>query len=102
MQRIAMKLLLVEDDQDMGHHTKTGLTAAGFEVTWVKSGVAAFACLYAGHFAVMVLDVMVPGLSGWQVLSLRRAEGIRVPAPMHRAPEFGKYRRTGTYGRAAD
>lgn len=102
LQRIAMKLLLVEDDQDMGHHTKTGLTAAGFEVTWVKSGVAAFDCLYAGHFDVMVLDVMVPGLSGWQVLTLMREEGISVPVLMLTALDSVDHRIKGLNGGADD
>lgn len=77
-----MKVLLVEDDEEVARHLATGLTAAGFDVTRVSNGVAAFDSLYAGHFDVMILDVMIPGLTGWQVLSLMREEGITVPVLM--------------------
>lgn len=77
-----MKVLLVEDDEDVARNLATGLTTAGFDVTLVSNGVAAFDSLYAGHFDVMILDVMIPGLTGWQVLSLMREEGITVPVLM--------------------
>lgn len=97
-----MKLLLVEDDEDVARLTRAGLIAAGFEVTWVTSGVAAFDSLYAGHFDVMVLDVMIPGLSGWQVLSLMREEGITVPVLMLTALDALENRVRGLNGGADD
>lgn len=97
-----MKLLLVEDDEDVGRHTRAGLIAAGFDVTWVTSGVSAFDSLYAGHFDVMVLDVMIPGLSGWQVLSLMREEGITVPVLMLTALDALENRVRGLNGGADD
>lgn len=97
-----MKLLLVEDDEDVGLHTEAGLKAAGFAVTWVKSGVAAFDVLYAGHVDVMVLDIMIPGLSGWQVLTLMREEGITVPVLMLTALDSVDHRIRGLNGGADD
>ena len=97
-----MKLLLVEDDENVAHHTRLGLTAAGFDVTRVKTGVTAFDNLYAGHFDVMVLDVMIPGLSGWQVLSLMREEGITVPVVMLTALDSLEHRVRGLNGGADD
>ena len=77
-----MKLLLVEDDEGIVRHLTAGLTTAGFEVTSVGTGMAALDSVYAGHFDAMILDVMIPGLTGWQVLSLLREDGITLPVLM--------------------
>ena len=77
-----MKLLLVEDDEGIVRHLTAGLTTAGFEVTSVGTGMAALDSVYSGHFDAMILDVMIPGLTGWQVLSLLREDGITLPVLM--------------------
>jgi two-component system copper resistance phosphate regulon response regulator CusR len=77
-----MKLLLVEDDEEIVHHLSAGLKIAGFDVTSVGTGMAALDSVYAGHFDAMILDVMIPGLTGWQVLSLLREDGIMLPVLM--------------------
>lgn len=77
-----MKLLLVEDDEGIVRNLTVGLTTAGFEVTSVGTGMAALDAVYSGHFDAMILDVMIPGLTGWQVLSLLREDGITIPVLM--------------------
>jgi two-component system OmpR family response regulator/two-component system response regulator QseB len=52
-----MRLLLVEDDALLGDGMQSGLAQAGFEVDWVRDGVAALHAVDAGGYAAMVLDL---------------------------------------------
>jgi len=74
-----MRLLLVEDDLQLGRATQTGLAEAGFAVDWVRDGVAADAALSAEEFAAVVLDLGLPRRSGLEVLARLRAAGKKTP-----------------------
>lgn len=74
-----MRLLLVEDDPLLGDGLRAALGDAGFAVTWVRDGKAALGVLGAGAFAVMVLDIGLPGMSGMEVLRELRANGNMLP-----------------------
>lgn len=74
-----MRILVVEDDQLLGDALQTGLRQRGFDVDWVRDGVAADLALSTHAFAVVVLDLGLPRLDGLKVLSKERARGSKVP-----------------------
>jgi two-component system copper resistance phosphate regulon response regulator CusR len=74
-----MKILIVEDDARTGEYLKKGLTEAGFSVDLVAGGLdAVHEGLMAEH-ELIVLDVNLPSLDGFQVLKILRAAGRDVP-----------------------
>ena len=74
-----MRLLLVEDDALLGDGMQSGLAQAGFEVDWVRDGVAALHAVDAGGYAAMVLDLGLPRMDGFDVLQRARARGLKLP-----------------------
>ncbi|KXB30664.1 two-component system response regulator [Dechloromonas denitrificans] len=74
-----MRILLVEDDPQLGDGLTVGLRQAGFAVDWVKDGHAADHALHAESFDLVVLDLGLPRLSGMDVLSRARQRGQAMP-----------------------
>jgi DNA-binding response OmpR family regulator len=74
-----MRLLLVEDDALLGDGIRVGLQQTGFVVDWVKDGQAAKLALEAEVYALMVLDLGLPRLSGTDLLKWLRATGNDTP-----------------------
>ncbi|MBY8874199.1 response regulator transcription factor [Micromonospora sp. PLK6-60] len=75
------RVLLVEDDAAIREATALGLRRAGFRVGTAADGRAALAAWRAGPVDLIVLDVMLPGLDGFEVLrEIRR--GSQVPVLM--------------------
>lgn len=63
------KLLLVDDDLELNTLLSTYLTQEGFEVTAVMDGAAAVKAASLHEYALIVLDVMMPGMNGIEALS---------------------------------
>ncbi len=74
-----MRLLLVEDDSLLGEGIRAGLAQAGFAVDWVKDGEQARAALESEPYALMVLDLGLPRLSGEEVLRRLRGKSSSLP-----------------------
>ncbi len=74
-----MRLILVEDDPLLGEGLQTALRRAGYTVDWLQDGKAALAAARQGGFALMVLDLGLPGLDGIQVIRAARQAGAEVP-----------------------
>jgi two-component system, OmpR family, response regulator QseB len=74
-----MRLLLVEDDPLLGDGIRVGLKQAGFAVDWVTDGHAAKLALETEEYALLVLDLGLPKLSGMELLKWLRARGNRLP-----------------------
>lgn len=74
-----MRILIVEDDQQLGKGLKAGLAQDGYAVDWVQDGVAAEHALRIEHFDLVVLDLGLPGRDGLTLLKLLRQEGFCVP-----------------------
>jgi two-component system response regulator MtrA len=72
---IADRLLLVEDDPPMRRIVALGLTQAGYDVTAVDDGDAALQALDHTTFSAVILDLMLPGVDGWEVCRRIRAQG---------------------------
>ncbi|QGN38749.1 heavy metal response regulator transcription factor [Klebsiella oxytoca] len=67
-----MRILVVEDDIGTGNYLKKGLTEAGYGVDLARDGTdGLFRALEYGYDAI-VLDVMLPGLDGWQIIDVLR------------------------------
>lgn len=75
-------LLLLEDEMRIASFVKRGLDAEGFAVTWVATGKEALEHGLSGAFELIVLDVMVPDLSGMDVCERLRAGGVATPILM--------------------
>lgn len=71
-----MKILIVEDEPKMGDYLKQGLTEAGFVTDLARDGWDGLELAKDGHYDLMILDVMLPGLNGWQVLEGVRRAGV--------------------------
>lgn len=67
-----MRLLVVEDEPKAGDYIQKGLSESGFVVDLVRSGTEGLAAATAMHYDLIVLDVMLPGLDGWQIISALR------------------------------
>ena len=74
-----MKILIVEDEPKTGDYLKQGLTEAGFVTDLARDGWEGLELAKAGQYDLMVLDVMLPGINGWQVLEGVRRAGIDMP-----------------------
>lgn len=61
------KLLLVDDDATLLRFTSEYLEGEGFEIYAANSGVEALRLAYQEHPDLVVLDVMMPGMDGWEV-----------------------------------
>jgi DNA-binding response OmpR family regulator len=77
-----MRILLVEDDARMLALVRRGLAEHGHVVETAGSGPAAIALARDGGFEVVVLDVMLPGCSGIDVVRTLRADHVLTPVLM--------------------
>jgi len=74
-----MKILIVEDEPKTGDYLKQGLTEAGFVTDLARDGWEGLELAQIGHYDLLILDVMLPGLNGWQVLEGVRRAGVEMP-----------------------
>lgn len=73
------KVLLIDDDVELSAMLKEFLTMEGFSVTTVSDGLTGEQYILAGHFDLVILDVMMPGQDGAQTLhNLRQRTGVPV------------------------
>ena len=74
-----MKLLIVEDQTKTGQYLRQGLGEAGFNADLVADGVTGQQLALSGEYALLILDVMLPGRDGWQILQAVRGAGLDTP-----------------------
>ncbi|MET8527910.1 response regulator transcription factor [Micromonospora sp. NPDC005172] len=85
-----MRLLVVEDEARLAAALQRGLQAEGFVVDVAATGPAGLDAARHGGYDAMVLDVMLPGLSGYEVVRRLRAEQHWLPVLMLSAKD-GEY-----------
>jgi heavy metal response regulator len=74
-----MRLLLVEDEEGIGKFIQQGLHEAGHHVDWVSDGLQGLAYAFATVYDIIVLDIMLPGKDGLEVIQELRQENVKVP-----------------------
>jgi DNA-binding response OmpR family regulator len=74
-----MRVLLVEDDEMIGHSLREGLAAQGWSVDWVKDGLLAQSAWADGDYACVLLDLGLPKRDGVEVLRHARGRGDTTP-----------------------
>jgi two-component system alkaline phosphatase synthesis response regulator PhoP len=72
-------VLIVEDDAVIAKAIAGHLSQSGFDPLWVPKGDVALARLRFERPEVCVVDLMLPGLDGWELIRTARAEGIGTP-----------------------
>ncbi len=73
------RVLVVDDEPGVRTALHRGLTAEGMEVVALGDGPAALRAALTGSFDAVVLDIILPGLSGYRVLEHLRAAGVDTP-----------------------
>jgi DNA-binding response OmpR family regulator len=76
---VSVRLLLVEDDPGIGRFLRQGLVEAGYETDWERTGTRGLERALSGAHDLLILDVLLPGLNGLDLLSQARAKGIDLP-----------------------
>ena len=74
-----MKVLLVEDELKLARALEKGLRAEGFAVDKAADGLRGLEMALGNHHDVMILDVMIPHMNGFEVLTRLRSERCKVP-----------------------
>ena len=74
-----MRVLVVEDEVRLAHALRRGLVADGFSVDIALTGPTGLQAARDGDYDAVLLDVMLPGLSGYDVVRTLRAEANSVP-----------------------
>ncbi|MEU7868567.1 response regulator transcription factor [Dactylosporangium sp. NPDC049140] len=85
-----MRLLVVEDEMRMANALQRGLQAEGFAVDVAGDGPNGLEMARHGGYDAVILDIMLPGLSGYRVVQTLRAEKNWVPVLMLSAKD-GEY-----------
>lgn len=73
------RVLVVEDDLKVAGAVRDALVQAGYDVTVVSNGEEGLAAGLAQTFAVIVLDVMLPGMNGFAVVRRLRDRAVATP-----------------------
>jgi len=74
-----MRILLVEDEQKTGDYLKQGLSEAGYITDWVIDGLTGKHQALSEEYDLIILDVMLPGLNGWNIINDIRSSGKTMP-----------------------
>ncbi len=74
-----MKVLLVEDEVKLGEYIKKGLTESGFLVDHKVNGLDGYHALMSEDYNVVIMDVMLPDISGFEIVKNYRQSGQTTP-----------------------
>ncbi|MCU1580663.1 MAG: hypothetical protein QOD27_1543 [Microbacteriaceae bacterium] len=74
-----MRILIVEDDAEMGRLLERGLIAEGYEVLVVQNGIDALIAVANNDFSLAAMDVMLPRMSGFELCRRIRDSGSTMP-----------------------
>jgi DNA-binding response OmpR family regulator len=85
-----MRLLIVEDEKRLAKVVASGLVAEGYAVDVAHDGQEGLEMARLGTYSVIILDVMLPKMNGYQVCETLRNEGLTTPILMLTAMD-GEY-----------
>jgi len=73
------RALIVEDDPAIRRLVEKLLVRRGIDIDTVHDGAAAIRALMSRHYSVVVLDLMVPEVNGFEVIEFMKENGVRSP-----------------------
>ena len=76
------KVLVVDDEEDIRFLIRTLLSKEGYEVEEAGDGVTALEMLSSGRYDLMVLDIMMPKMDGYEVMREMQQRGMALPVVM--------------------
>ena len=76
---VDLKVLLIEDEAKIAEFVIKGLTAAGYEVTHVGDGEEGLSAVLASAHDLVILDIMLPKLNGFDLLHKARVASVTTP-----------------------
>lgn len=74
-----MKILIVEDEKKTGEYLTKGLTEAGFVVDLADNGLNGYHLAMTSDYDLLILDIMLPDVNGWDIVRMLRAAGKGMP-----------------------
>lgn len=74
-----MKILIVEDELKTGEYLGKGLREAGFVVDLTDNGLTGYHLALTADYDLMILDIMLPDINGWEIVRLLRAAHKGMP-----------------------
>ena len=89
------RILLVEDEQSIREPVKLNLELEGYEVVSASTGRKALKAIKEQHFDLMILDIMLPEVDGYQIAEQVRLTNTKVPIIMLTAKSDGPDRILG-------
>jgi DNA-binding response OmpR family regulator len=97
-----MRILVVEDENRIARFLKKGLEEESYAVDVASDGAAALDWVAGAQYEVILLDVMLPGLNGFEVCRILRQRGVATPILMLTARDEVDDRVTGLDAGADD
>src|SRR5262245_28712392 len=79
---MSIRVLLIEDEKEIGDFVSRGLREEGFNVEWATDGDSGWHCLRTGAWDVVLLDWWLPGADGLTLLRRLRQAGRTTPVLM--------------------
>lgn len=76
---VVMKLLLVEDEQEIANFLIRGLKYEGYKVNHILNGKEALDTILKENYNIIILDLLLPGMNGQDILKKIRAQKILTP-----------------------
>jgi len=71
------KILIAEDEEPIANLIRMNLTKAGYKCTWAGDGAAAADAMQSDHFDLILLDIMLPVINGYELMEY--AKGLNIP-----------------------
>jgi DNA-binding response OmpR family regulator len=96
-----VRILLIEDEPRLAETVRRGLAAEGFVVEVEHDGLNGFHSAAIGAFDVIVLDIMLPGKHGYDIVRDLRGQGVWTPVLMLSAKD-GEYDLADAFDLGAD
>jgi DNA-binding response OmpR family regulator len=93
--------LVADDEWGVRKALSRGLAAEGMDVALTVDGPSALRAALTGAFDIVLLDIMLPGMSGYRVLERLRAEGVHTPVLLISAKD-GEYDQADGFDLGAD
>ncbi|MEK7462118.1 MAG: response regulator [Patescibacteria group bacterium] len=97
--KIAQKILIIEDEKTLARALELKLSLSGFVVKTVFNGEAGIALLMKESFSLILLDLIMPKMDGFAVLTILKEKNIQTPvmvlsnlsqeSDLRRTEEFG-------------